>query len=158
MKYKILNIYDLTSWCHRHYKLQLSLENLMTVHRDNIKFSIVSFIRENLISAYPYKCKLIIIYDKELNKIIGIARSQLTDIIDGTKYYLISAVHVDKDYRGQKICQRMLTKLIHRYDSDKFTLNVYANNYPAIKCYEKVGFKIIDTVEKNSILTHIMEI
>jgi ribosomal protein S18 acetylase RimI-like enzyme len=49
-------------------------------------------------------------------------------------------------YRGLKMCQKSLEKLIINTKFKKikkFNLVVKKNNIPAIKCYENLGFTII---------------
>lgn len=137
MKYRIINISQLTLWGEQNYDLQLSLENLMSIHREH-DFRISDFIAETLNTKYPYACRIIIARDDR--KITAIARCQ--QIADDQ--YEISAVHVHKDYRGRNLCQKILGLLIDSYPTSKitFVLEVAIDNIAAIKCYEKMGFKI----------------
>ncbi len=51
----------------------------------------------------------------------------------------------EKDLRGKGYCSRIISLLLNMAFEDveiqKVDLNVYDHNLPAIKCYEKAGFK-----------------
>jgi RimJ/RimL family protein N-acetyltransferase len=59
----------------------------------------------------------------------------------------------DPEFRGKGICEIIMQSVIQfAFDElglTKLTLNVFDFNSPAIKCYEKAGFKIADRNEVN---------
>jgi RimJ/RimL family protein N-acetyltransferase len=94
------------------------------------------------------------VVEVETNKTIGHAEIYLvnSDIVRLCRILIGS-----KEYRGKGIGQQIIQQL-KNYSFDKFNaeiveLNVYDWNISAIKCYEKVGFKInpsgISTTEVN---------
>jgi RimJ/RimL family protein N-acetyltransferase len=54
------------------------------------------------------------------------------------------------NYRGKGICEIMMRSVIETAFNElgltKLTLNVFDYNNPAIKCYMKAGFKIVDKI------------
>ena len=57
-------------------------------------------------------------------------------------------VHVRESYRKQGLCVKVVDNLIKSYNGiNYFNLVVLASNTPAIKCYEKLGFKLTNYVE-----------
>ena len=63
-------------------------------------------------------------------------------------YGYFNMVYTNPKYRGQGICQNMvrfIVELSKKYIK-KYELEVITNNIPAIKCYERVGFKYIRKV------------
>ena len=54
-------------------------------------------------------------------------------------------VNTNPKFRGQGICQNMIKYIVKSSKKyiKKYELEVAENNIPAIKCYEKVGFKYI---------------
>ena len=145
ISYKIIPYKNLIGWSIKHNDLRIQLENLMSIHRSNQKFNIGYFITENLSQnkKNPFMCKLIILIENR-DKIIGIARTELND----NNVNHISAVHISSLHRGKKLCSTMLRHLINSYNDEKlpikFSLGVEENNIPALKCYESIGFVIID--------------
>jgi len=145
IQYKIISSLKLNKFITKYPKYVNEIEQLMTIHRKH-PFSITDFIKED----ERLTGKIIIF--TENNNVISIARTiKLQD------QYKISAVIVKESHRGKKLCQKMLKQLINSYDKNtKFTLSVLVDNTPAIKCYEKIGFKIIERVKHNDMTIYNM--
>ena len=49
------------------------------------------------------------------------------------------------EYRGKRICPNMMSLLLkltrETHQIEKYMLEVDSNNPPAVKCYERIGFK-----------------
>ena len=60
-------------------------------------------------------------------------------------------VFTNKKYRGNKICQFNLNKLIEliKHLCNSYKLEVNNNNIPAIKCYENIGFIFVKEIKIN---------
>ncbi len=147
--YKIINAENLLQFSQKHPELRKEIEDIMKVHRSQ-EFNIDDFIKE----ATPYDGKIIIFIhknDKNDNnkRVIAIARTINTS--SNKPEYTISAVHVRSEYRGQKICQKIIQTLMDSYEQyTNFSLYVDKNNEAAITCYKKVGF-IIKEIQDNDI-------
>jgi ribosomal protein S18 acetylase RimI-like enzyme len=63
-------------------------------------------------------------------------------------YGYFNMVYTNPKFRGQGICQNMVRFIIDNSKKyiKKYELEVITNNIPAIKCYERVGFKYIRKV------------
>ena len=76
-------------------------------------------------------------------KVLGyVALELLYDHID------ITSIAVDKDYRQMGIATLLLNKVVSIYTKKKYNsifLEVRVSNLPAIRLYEKLGFKKIST-------------
>ena len=70
-------------------------------------------------------------------------------ILYSGKQGYINFVRTNKKFRGMGMCKRNMKKLIYlsinKLGLNKFSLNVEIDNIYAIKCYEKIGFKINNT-------------
>ena len=58
----------------------------------------------------------------------------------------ISNVLIYKKYRGLGYCSHLISKAVNRARSRKIkniSLHVSSKNTPAIRCYKKVGFKVV---------------
>jgi ribosomal protein S18 acetylase RimI-like enzyme len=62
-------------------------------------------------------------------------------------------VFTNEKYRGNKICQKNIDKIIKltKHMFTTYELEVDPNNIAAIKCYENIGFKFIKTIIYNKI-------
>ncbi len=63
-------------------------------------------------------------------------------------YAFLGFMYVDPAYRGKGVNKRIIDKLVEWSDKKglkEIRLQVYSDNLPAIKAYEKVGFKSILT-------------
>jgi ribosomal protein S18 acetylase RimI-like enzyme len=121
-----------------------SLIDIMKLHRRG-RFEILDFVMENYFSeAEDKKVKYLLIYNDE--EVLSISR-----IIYGDKTGYINAVHTNKKFRKKKLCQNNLKKMIEltnkHFGIKKYILDVDSNNKPAIKCYKKIGFEIVEKIE-----------
>jgi GNAT superfamily N-acetyltransferase len=63
-------------------------------------------------------------------------------------YAFLGFMFVEPEYRGKGINQLIIEELVkwsHQKGLDEIRLHVYSDNLPAIRAYEKVGFKKILT-------------
>lgn len=136
--YKILEFKDMIKWFIKHNNFRLDFEALMRIHTNNPKYNIGTLIHDNLDSKYKVGLigKIILLVHND--KIIG---SSVSELETNDKIY-ISNVFINSEYRGKKLCQTMITKLVDSYTNKIFILDVNKSNISAIKCYENVGFKI----------------
>ena len=123
-----------------------SLEKTIQIYRNNDKFVIMDLIKEYINSEPNTQTKYSIIHKK--NTIISTCR-----FIYGNKnkkgYF--NLVYTNPTYRGLKICQNHLKQLIdmHKDTITTFELYVDVDNIPAKKCYENIGFSIVDKHKGN---------
>jgi len=111
--------------------------NLMRIHR-NKNFEIFHLVLENDRELKKnIKTKFLIIYNEK--DIVSFSRLNYT-----TKIGYISMVHTNLNYRGKKICQGNIKKLINlsKKNLKEFELYVLQNNISAIKCYERCKFVV----------------
>lgn len=141
--YKIVGFDNMIRWFIKHNDYLRQFENIMQIHNNNPNYNLGTFISSNTSSKYkiPLVGKLILLIDKSNKKLAGSAVGELET---SAKIY-ISNVFVHEMYRGKKLCQNMIQKLIESYDNVelKFVLDVNKLKISAIKCYENVGFKIL---------------
>lgn len=82
------------------------------------------------------------VVDEDTNEIIGHCETYQLEFSIKFARILIG----DKRYRGKGLCQPIMKALIDfatkNYPGQRIELNVFDWNTGAIKCYEKVGFKI----------------
>jgi ribosomal protein S18 acetylase RimI-like enzyme len=57
--------------------------------------------------------------------------------------HTLKNVFIEPEYRGRGLCTKFLECVLKKYSGSIF-LTVLKNNEPALKCYEHLGFKIID--------------
>ena len=57
--------------------------------------------------------------------------------------HTLKNVFIEPEYRGRGLCTKFLECVLKKYKGTIF-LTVLKNNEPALKCYEHLGFKIID--------------
>ena len=57
-------------------------------------------------------------------------------------------IYVDEKYRRKSIAQKLIKEILEDYDFENITLEVSSINIPAIKLYEKLGFKK-EAIRKN---------
>ena len=101
-------------------------------------------IEDQYMRKHGRKTRFMVIYKN--NDIVNISRiSYKKEKNKG----LIGTVHTKKEYRGRKICQENIKKLIDhtnkKYKITHFSLGTEVDNISAQKCYERVGFKHVDT-------------
>jgi RimJ/RimL family protein N-acetyltransferase len=62
--------------------------------------------------------------------------------------YHLCNVSIDEAYRGKGLCTTFLRCVLKHYANKTVFLSVLIDNIPALKCYEKLGFKEIDKGRK----------
>jgi ribosomal protein S18 acetylase RimI-like enzyme len=79
-------------------------------------------------------------------------------LYSGKKGY-INFVRTNKKFRGMGLCKRNIRKLISlstkKLKLNKFTLNVERDNIYAIKCYQKIGFELLNSNESEDKMIYI---
>jgi len=130
------------------------IEDIASVHRNNPNylpyvFTISKFFSELKYSNSNEYDKIInnskISYILNENKIIAFCRGVYKPY---TNSVYINMVHVRESYRKQGLCVKVVDNLIKSYNGiNYFNLVVLASNTPAIKCYEKLGFKLTNYIE-----------
>jgi len=146
MEYNIISFDNLVHWSMQHEKLRIQLEKLISEHSEH-PINIGTIIEENLRydQNVPFIGKLIVLIENE--NIIGVAKVEL----DKNNINYISAVHIKSIYRGKGLCQKLLKTLIDSFNSSSiFELDVNAANIGAIKCYQNIGFIIVQTKDIGS--------
>ena len=133
--------------------LTKSLEKSIGLLRNSNKFQIIGLIYEDL-RDHPSITQYFIIYKND--EIISTSR-----IISSKKSAYINMVFTNPKYRGKKICQNNIQKLIKLTDNfNTYELEVEPDNVPAIKCYESIGFKYVKqtvhTVNNKKIYANLM--
>jgi predicted GNAT family N-acyltransferase len=123
-------------------KLITSLEDSIKILRNINIFNIIKLVEEN-ISTYPYETLYFIIYKS--NEIIATSRLIYKP---SSKSCYINMVFTNEKYRGNKICQNNIKKIISLTKNmfNIYELEVKPENFAAIKCYENVGFVFVKTV------------
>ncbi len=123
-----------------------SLTKSIGLLRKNNNFDIYDLIKEN-INMYPYTNIFYIICLED----VIISTSRLIYSPEQKNAY-INMVYTNQDYRGKKICQISLNKLINltKKRFDIYELEVNPDNISAIKCYEKIGFTFVRTINYKS--------
>lgn len=140
LHYEFFNTIELLIFFRHRDKLFDSIIRLMTQHREH-DFMLFDFVIEayHRYQKYGQDVKYLLAYRQ--NEIITISR-----LFYKNENGFINAVHTNKKYRGKGYCRKNLKKLTDlankKLKINKFTLEVEIDNIPAIKCYEKVGFKI----------------
>lgn len=130
-------------------------EEILNDHRNSHNGTILNIVDEYFESKKSNpNSETNIIYLTYENKIIAIGR-----IIYELKGY-INMINVNKNMRGNKICNFLIEKIIKMtkkyYNINEYLLHVEKNNIPAIKCYESIGFKI--TRSNNEYNEFVMEL
>jgi len=146
LQFKILGFDEMIKWFIKHKSYRNDFEQLMKIHNSESKYNIGTLISNNLNSNYkqPLLGKIILVINKD-GELKEVASSAIAELETSDKIY-ISNVFVKEEYRGKKLCQTMLMKLMESYKDDKngtFMLDVNKANIGAIKCYENLGFKVI---------------
>ena len=58
--------------------------------------------------------------------------------------YVLNSVSIIPEYRGKGLCTKFLECVLKKYSGKTIFLGVLIDNIPALKCYEKLGFKEFD--------------
>ncbi|KAG7367519.1 acyl-CoA N-acyltransferase [Nitzschia inconspicua] len=117
--------------------------------------STVDFAQQtNLLASQKSFLKATALTDPKLNAICVIARNAqgiivgTTDCRVGKSEVVVNNVLVRPDQRGQGIGEKMMVGveelIMPSASTTKLTLNVYTDNKPAVRLYEKCGFAITD--------------
>ncbi len=121
-------------------KISQSLVDIMEEHRGH-EFNIIDFVIEYF-DAKEKNNETLYLFLFDDNEIITTSR-----LIYNNKTGYINAVHTNKKFRGKKLCQKTIKRLItlatKKTNIKKIELDVEVDNIPAIKCYERSGFRII---------------
>ena len=140
-KYVFLGSLNLFDFMNKNKKL---IKSFIKVAQDNYKkksnFGLVSLLILDEIYTKQNKKVMYLVIFKD-NNILTTSRI----LYSGKKGY-INFVRTNKKFRGMGMCKRNMKKLIYlsinKLGLNKFSLNVEIDNIYAIKCYEKIGFKI----------------
>lgn len=153
IKYKFIfcDICGLINFFKLNQKFIINFENLVKNHRpDDINFTYTKIIDEDIRNSSQNKTKIFyqLIYNYVNFDIITLARIH---ILPKDKKCKLSMVHTNIKYRNQKFCQKNIILLLSNTKNfqyiSKYSLYVLENNIPAIKCYEKCGFNIIEFIK-----------
>ena len=150
LKYKYIycDLHALYVKCTQNPTFSDSLVSIVSIHRGRT-FNLFEFgIEYFRHKEDKQKMKFLIITDK--NKIISISR-----VSYNTKQNvgILALVHTLQQYRGQGLCQLNIKKLI-KYTQKRskitfYKLGVDVSNTTAVKCYQKCGFKIKNTIKED---------
>ena len=79
--------------------------------------------------------------------VCGFITCSIRSLIDGTSYGIIDLVAVDRDKRGRGIGKLLLSKALEWFSSHVSSVFVgtQASNIPAIRLYEGMGFKLVES-------------
>lgn len=117
--------------------------------RDELKFNELGLlVNNNFDKLYSLKD----IVNKDYAHVFGYYyENNLVGFIHIEQHYevidIINIV-VDLPYRRKQIATKLINYIVNNFESDQILLEVRADNNPAIKLYEKIGFKKIN-VRKN---------
>ena len=133
--YILLDLSNFVKWIEMNKDILKSIENLMSIHRNQNIFNIITLIDEALTETNKNTYYFFIYKDNEI-----ITSCRL--IIDKKNNAYINMVHTNKNYRGQGLCNKNISKVIQLTNDKikKYTLDVDKKNIYAIKCYKLVGF------------------
>ena len=139
-KYKIFDTDGLIDIIRHNKKLCGIFEDTIKIYRNEPNFVIFNLIKEYILFRSDSKLIYFIIYKND-------------EIVSMLRYYYyikksygyFNMVYTNPKFRGQGICQNMVKFIVESSKKyiKKYELSVAENNIPAIKCYEKVGFKYI---------------
>ena len=79
----------------------------------------------------------------ETGESIGHCEINMGNSLPRLSRILIGPVHLRGKGLGQEIVNHLLDRIFDTSDHQVVDLNVFSWNIPAIRCYEKVGFRII---------------
>jgi ribosomal protein S18 acetylase RimI-like enzyme len=140
--YEIINFNQLKKFENEQPLLAQQVVDMIKEHRDIEHFKLENLIIENINYKDNVRMKGKLLLMLRNNILIGMLRAEKNI----NKTIFISSVHIKKEYRGKKLCNKLMKYIIDYYPENTiFTLTVVDTNIPAIKCYEKFGFKIIST-------------
>jgi ribosomal protein S18 acetylase RimI-like enzyme len=148
-KYVYLDLYELLLICRAKPEFLADIEIIMNHHRRR-KFSIMDYMVEHFITLKHLGGEYNYLFLIDDDKAFAACRV----IIGGAlKDGYISMVHIIPEYRGFKICSDMIKLLVkltnETHQKVEYRLDVDPQNIPAIKCYERVGFKEESRTDEN---------
>lgn len=92
------------------------------------------------------------------NKFFGYIENDVLQSVAGLHVYsdeykiaVLGSIATHPDYRGRGLATKLTSKLTEKLSVENklVCLNVKADNTPAIKCYEKIGFEIVHEYEES---------
>jgi hypothetical protein len=140
-KYKLFDIHEMIEIIKNHNKLALSLEECISILRGDKNFTILNIMLED-IQYHPHKVLYFMIYKG--HEVISTCRLIYNE---NSKTGYINMVFTNVKYRNKGVCQLNLEKMIALTKLKMYELEVDIDNVSAIKCYEKIGFKIIKKIK-----------
>ena len=86
--------------------------------------------------------------DEEVVGMAGMAKKSNNGAVP-SHYFYLNAVCVFPEFQGKGYCGLFLSKILeeHRYQRIDVQLYVDASNEPAVRCYTRLGFKVIERAE-----------
>lgn len=136
-----------------------NFEKLLQDRRDE-NFKYTEIINENIKDYWLDKTQTYyqIIWNPANLDLITVVRAKLLKK-DNTNQFILSMVETNIQYRNLQFCQKNISMLKKNLQSinpikpiNKFILYVIKDNIPAIKCYEKCGFTIIELIKNKKYL------
>ena len=117
----------LIQWCGPVFDYPLTIEQLQDYFSESTKPNPQRFIFKAVLA----------------DKVCGMSELGAVNIKNETGS--LCRIFVDKSYRGKGIAELMIREVLEfgfeKLNLIRIELNVYSYNTPAIKCYEKLGFK-----------------
>jgi len=154
-KYKIFDTYGLIDIIRHDKKFCDLYEDSIRKYRNAPLFKISQLIREFINYLPGSELVYFIIYKK--GEIVSMLRFYY---YIKKSYGYFNMVYTNPKFRGQGICQNMIKFIINNSKKyiKKYELEVVTINIPAIKCYEKVGFKYIRKVTFSQSSSNLMRL
>ena len=136
-KYLLLNFSNFVKLIQTNKYIQISIEKILSDHRNENDFNIITLINEAYIEEKNNKKTYYFFIYKD-NEIITSCRL----IVDNKNNAYINMVHTNINYRGQGLCKKNISKLIQLTNDKikKYILDVNKKNINAINCYLSIGF------------------
>jgi len=155
-KYKIFDTYGLIDIIRHDKKFSNLFEDSVRKYR-NVPhfFDIFQLVREYTTYRPDSELVYFIIYKK--GEIVSMLRFYY---YIKKSYGYFNMVYTNPKFRGQGICQNMIKFIVESSKKyiKKYELEVVTINIPAIKCYEKVGFKYIRKVTFSQSSSNLMRL
>jgi RimJ/RimL family protein N-acetyltransferase len=154
-KYKIFDNDGLIDIIRHNKKLCHIYEDAIRKYRNAPLFEIFQLVKEYVYYRPDSELVYFIIYKKD--EIVSMLRFYY-NIKKSFGYF--NLVYTNPLFRGQGICQNMMRSIVELSKKyiKKYELQVVENNIPAIKCYEKVGFKYVRKVTSSQSTSNLMRL
>lgn len=138
--YILLNLDEFVKWIKNNKEIRMSIENLLSIHRNQNDFKIIQLLNEAFEDINKNTYYFFIYKDNEI-----VTSSRL--IIDNKKKAYMNMVHTNINYRNLGFCKKQIKKFIFLIKDKykKIILHVDKINTYAIKCYIACEFKIKKT-------------